>query len=213
MNLTKTTRNIFVSSLILLGAVFGTSCGEGNSSLQIPGVDGPNLVLQEDDILISMVFENIQLQGGLRYNIPQYDNSYIEIGPDAFSAGTLMTINVSLDDVFDGDLQLLPPQSLPGGRNLPGVATGRLPAVAFSIPNWNNMAFYLGPKFFGVFVPVKLDIGQDNIITARYNSGNARVGNISMVGPDKDGENSGFVLLLDLNSTVKRRLKRVANKH
>jgi hypothetical protein len=74
------------------------------------------------------------------------------------------------------------------------------------------MAFYLGPKFFGVFVPVNLDIGQDNIITARYYSGSARAGNISLVGKDSNGENSGFVLLLDLNSTVKRNLKKIAKK-
>jgi hypothetical protein len=214
MNLLKVskTRNLLVSTMILVSAAFGTSCGEGRTSLAIPGVDGPNLELQQDNILISMTFENIQLDGGLRYSIPKYNNSYIEIGPDLQSAGTLMSISVSLQDVFNGDLQLLPPQSLPGGRNLPGVSSGRLPAVAFTIPKWKNMAFYLGPKFFGVFVPVNLDIGQDNIITARYYSGSSRAGNISLVGKDKDGENSGFVLLLDLNSTVKRNLKKVAKR-
>ena len=214
MNLLKVskTRNLLVSALILVSAAFGTSCGDGKTSLSIPGVNGPNLELQQDNILISMTFENIQLDGGLRYSIPKYDNSYIEIGPDLQSAGTLMSISVSLQDVFNGDLQLLPPQSLPGGRNLPGVSSGRLPAVAFTIPKWKNMAFYLGPKFFGVFVPVNLDIGQDNIITARYYSGSARAGNISLVGKDSNGENSGFVLLLDLNSTVKKRLQKVAKK-
>jgi hypothetical protein len=207
------TRNLLLSALILLAAAFGTSCGEGQSQLAIPGVQGPNLTLQQDQILISMVFENLTLEGGFRYNIPEYNNSYISIEPDLQSTGTLMSINVSLQDVFNGDLQLLPPQSLPGGRNLPGVSTGRLPAVAFSIPKWKNMAFYLGPKFFGVFIPVKLDIGTNNIVTARYYSGKVRAGNISLVGADENGENSGFVLLLDLSSSVKRRLKKVANKY
>jgi hypothetical protein len=197
------TRNLLLSALILLAAAFGTSCGEGQSQLAIPGVQGPNLTLQQDQILISMVFENLTLEGGFRYNIPEYNNSYISIEPDLQSTGTLMSINVSLQDVFNGDLQLLPPQSLPGGRNLPGVSTGRLPAVAF----------YLGPKFFGVFIPVKLDIGTNNIVTARYYSGKVRAGNISLVGADENGENSGFVLLLDLSSSVKRRLKKVANKY
>ncbi|MCF8060451.1 MAG: hypothetical protein K9K67_14205 [Bacteriovoracaceae bacterium] len=207
------TRNMLISALILVAAAFGTSCGEGQSQLAIPGVNGPTLTLQQDQILISMVFENLQLEGGLRYNIPKYNNSYIAIEPDLQTTGTLMSINVSLQDVFNGDLQLLPPQSLPGGRNLPGVSTGRLPAVAFSIPKWKNMAFYLGPKFFGVFVPVKLDIGTNNIVTARYYSGKVRAGNISLVGADENGENSGFVLLLDLSSSVKKRLKSIANKY
>lgn len=207
------TRNLLISALIILAAAFGTSCGEGQSQLQIPGVTGPNLTLQQDNMLITMTFDNIQLDGGLRYNIPEYNNSYIAIEPDLQSTGTLMSINVSLQDVFNDDLQMLPPQSLPGGRNLPGVSTGRLPAVAFSIPKWKNMAFYLGPKFFGVFVPVKLDIGTNNIVTARYYSGRVRAGNISLVGPDENGENSGFVLLLDLSSSVKKRLKSIANKY
>jgi len=196
-----------------MSAVFGTSCGESSTQLDIPGVDGPQLTLQEDNLLIAMTFENIQLDGGLRYSIPEYENSYIEVGPDLSSAGTLMSISVSLDDVFDDRLQLLDPQKLPGGRNLPGVASGALPAVAFSIPNWNNMTFYLGSKFFGLFVPVKVDIGTNNIITARFYSGSVRAGNISLVGPDENNENSGFVLLLDLSSSVKKRLKSIAKKY
>ncbi len=212
LNVSKS-KNHLVTAMIVVSAAFGTSCGSGESSLSIPGVKGPNLELQEDNLLISMTFENIQLDGGLRYAIPKYDNSYVEISPDLQSTGTLMNISVSLQDVFNGDLQLLAPQSLPGGRNLPGVSTGSLPAVAFTIPKWKNMAFYLGPKFFGVFIPVNLDIGQDNIISARYYSGNANVGNISLVGKDSNGENSGFVLLLDLSRTVTKRLKNVANQY
>ncbi|MAF77190.1 MAG: hypothetical protein CME63_14290 [Halobacteriovoraceae bacterium] len=208
------TRNLFLSLMLIVTAAFSTSCGESSTQLEIPGVDGPQLTLEEDNLLISMTFENLQLDGGLRYAIPEYDNSYLEISPDLSSAGTLMSINVSLDDVFNDDLLLLDPQKLPGDRNLPGVASGALPAVAFSIPNWDNMTFYLGKKFFGVFVPVEgLDIGTNNIVTARFYSGKVRAGNISMVGADENGENAGFVLLLDLSSSVKRRLKKIAKKY
>jgi hypothetical protein len=75
------------------------------------------------------------------------------------------------------------------------------------------MTFYLGSKFFGVFVPVKMNIGTNNIVTARFYSGKVRAGNISLVGPDANGENSGFVLLLDLSSSVKKRLKKIAKKY
>ena len=208
-------QSLVVTLLIMLSAVFGTSCGDSSTSLSIPGVDGPTLTLDEDNLLIAMVFENIALDGGLRYSIPEYENSYVEVGPDLESDGTLMSISVSLDDVFNDEIQLLDPQKLPGDRNLPGVSSGALPAVAFTIPNWENMTFYLGSKFFGVFVPVGgLDIGTDNIITARFYTGSVRAGNISLVGPDSNGENSGFVLLLDLSSSaVKRKLKKIAKKY
>lgn len=208
------TRNLFLSLMLVLTAAFSTSCGESGNTLEIDGVDGPKLTLQEDNLLISMVFENVQLDGGLRYTIPEYDNSYVEVGPDLASAGTLMSINVSLDDITNGDLLLLDPQKLPGDRNLPGVASGALPAVAFSIPNWDNMTFYLGKKFFGVFVPVSgLNIGTNNIVTARFYSGKVRAGNISVVGEDENGENAGFVLLLDLTDAVKRKIKKLAKKY
>jgi hypothetical protein len=75
MNLLKVSKskNLLVTALILVSAAFGTSCGEGQSQLSVPGVNGPNLELQQDNLLISMTFENIQLDGGLRYAIPKYD--------------------------------------------------------------------------------------------------------------------------------------------
>lgn len=207
-------RKILMASLITCAALISTSCGDsGESKLEIPGVNGPTVKLAEDNLLISAVFENIELEGGLRYAIPKYKNSYIEISPDLESSGTLMAISIALSDVLGGDVLALPPQQLPGGRPLPGVSTGSLPAVAFSIPNWKNMAFYVGPKFFGVFAPTDLDIGVNSIITARYNVNSKRAGNISMVGKDENGENSGFLLLLDLNATTKSRLKRVMRKY
>lgn len=203
-----------VLSVALTAGVLSTSCGDGTSAqnIQIPGVNGMSVTLVQDNVLISMVFQGLQLDGGLRYNIPKYPNSYLEISPDLQSAGTLMAINVSLKDVFNTSLQTLDPATLPGGRALPGVAGGRLPAVAFSIEKFKNMSFYLGPKLFGVFIPVKsLGIGT-SIITARYYTGSNRIGNISLVGEDANGENSGLLLMLDMSSSVKSQLKAVAKK-
>lgn len=200
-------------TLMLSFSVLFTSCGKSNTKLEIPGVDGPNVVLQEDNVIISMTFENLELEGGLRYAIPKYPNSYVAIEPDVFSTGTLMSISVSLDDVFDGSVSRLDPMTLPGGRNLPGVASGSLPAVAFSIEKFKNMAFYLGPKVFGVWVPLKKLGAPGAIITARFNSGSTRIGNISLVGEDQNGENAGFLLMLDISSYAEKRLKKLAKKY
>jgi len=202
-----------IVSLALSLALFSASCGSGSSfNLKIPGVQGPTVTLIEDKVLISMIFENLRLDGGLRYSIPQYPNSYMEISPDLQSGGTLLAAYVSLTDLFQGNLQLLPPQYLPGGRPLPGVATGRLPAVAFSIVNFYGITFYVGNNVFGMFVPFKLDIGSA-IVTARFYVGSTRTGNISLVGPDANGENSGLLLLLDLSSTQLKQLKSYAAKN
>ena len=203
-----------VLSVALSAGILSTSCGDGTSAsnIQVPGVNNMSVTLVQDNVIISMVFEGLQLDGGLRYNIPKYPNSYLEISPDLLSNGTLMAISVSLQDVFDTSLQQLNPATLPGGRSLPGVAGGKLPAVAFSIEKFKNMGFYLGPKVFGVFIPVKsLGIGS-SIITARYYTGSNRIGNISLVGEDANGENSGILLMLDMSASTKSQLKSVAKK-
>ncbi len=213
MNIFSNTKAI-VLSVALSAGILSTSCGDGTSAsnIQVPGVNNMSVTLVQDNVLISMVMEGIQLDGGLRYNIPKYPNSYLEISPDLASSGTLMAISVSLKDVFDTSLQQLNPATLPGGRSLPGVAGGKLPAVAFSIEKFKNMGFYLGPKVFGVFIPVKtLGIGT-SIITARYYTGSNRIGNISLVGEDANGENAGILLMLDMSSSTQSQLKSVAKK-
>lgn len=200
--------------LIVLSLSIFQSCGNsesGNSSLDIPGVDGPKIHLVGDQLLISMVFENISVEGGLRYPIPKYNRSYIEVSPDFESAGTLMVFTVDLDDIFKGNVNRLDPQTLPGGRPLPGVSSGALPAVAFTIPKWENVSVYIGPSVFGVFVPVKLK-AQGAILTARYKADSVS-GNISLVSADSNGENSGFLLLLNITKNLEKALKYTAKKY
>lgn len=206
-------KTLVLSFALTLG-LFSTSCGNGTSAsnITVPGINNMSVTLVQDNVLISMVFQSLQIDGGLRYNIPKYPNSYLEISPDLQSNGTLMSISVSLKDVFDTGLQALDPTTLPGGRPLPGVAGGRLPAVAFSIEKFKNIGFYLGPKLFGVFLPIKnLGIGS-SIITARYYTGSNRIGNISLVGEDANGENAGLLLMLDMSTSVQTQLKAVAKK-
>jgi hypothetical protein len=202
--LIKTTTSIFTTLFLLFSLV---SCGGGGSSnIEIEGVDGPHVSLSQDSMVVEMTLENVEIEGGLRYSIPRYPNSYLEIkGLD--EGGTSLYMSLALVDVLNGDLLTLDPQALPGGRALPGVATGSLPAVAFSVENFNNMSFYVGPQVFGIFVPN--DMGIDNsIATFRYFIGEKRAGTVSIVGNDVDGENGGILLMLDLNSSNKRALKR-----
>lgn len=199
-----------VATVMTLG--FTTSCGKNDASnIQIAGIKGPTVSLLQDNMMISMVFENVQLDGGLRYNIPKYKYSFLEISPDLESNGTLMQVSVSLKDIVDGGLDQLDPQKLPGGRNLPGVASGSLPAVAFSIEKFHNMSLYLGKDVFGIFVPA--NIGVDGAIASfRYYIGEKRAGTISVVGNDATGANAGVLLMLDMKGQVKSQMMNVYKK-
>lgn len=205
-----------LSGFLVLALTFSmTACKKdmgGESKLEIPGVDGPNLALVNDQMIISMVFENLSVEGGLRYPVPKYPNSYIEVSPDFQSEGTLMAVTVDLDDLFGDVVNQLDPQALPGGRPIPGVASGTLPSVAFSIPQWNNMGIYLGPSVFGLFVPVNLDM-NGAMISAKFYADGTRQGNIYLIGEDENDDNSGFLLLLNLDSSTKKKLKYLANKY
>jgi len=210
-NSLKKTRSLAVSLFLAIG-LLTTSCGSGTSTknISIPGVSSSSITLNNDAVLISLVFSSITLDGGLRYTIPKFPNSYIEISPDLQSAGTLMAISIGIADALNTQLLTLDPQTLPGGRALPGVTSGRLPSVAFTIEKFHGMTFYIGSKLFGVFVPVDMNIGTNTIITARYYVSSSRVGNISLVGPDAKGENSGLLLLLDMSASVQTQLKSYA---
>lgn len=202
-----------VATFAIFSLGFATSCGKNSASnIQIAGVKGPTVALLQDNLLVSMVFENVQMDGGLRYNIPKYNYSYIEISPDTESNGTLMSISISLKDVLNGGLEKLDPQKLPGGRNLPGVASGSLPAVAFSIEKFHNMSFYLGKNLFGIFVPAK--VGVDGAIASfRYYISQKRAGTISLIGNDEKGENAGVLLMLDMGGAVQTQLMNVYKKY
>jgi hypothetical protein len=198
---------------MILTLGFASSCGNNSGkNIEIAGIKGPNVSLMQDSLLVSMVFENVQMDGGLRYNIPKYKYSFLEVSPDAESNGTLMMISISLQDLVGGGLDQLDPQKLPGGRNLPGVVGGKLPAVAFSIEKFNNMSFYLGKDVFGIFVPST--VGVDGAIASfRYYVANKAAGTISLVGNDENGENAGILLMLNINSQAQSMMKKLANKY
>lgn len=199
--------------MAIMSLGFATSCGNNSgSNIEIAGVKGPKVTLLQDNLQIDMVFENVQLDGGLRYNIPKYKYSYLEISPDLQSTGTLMSISISLKDIVDGNLDKLDPQKLPGGRNLPGVSGGSLPAVAFSIEKFHNMSFYLGKSVFGIFVPAS--VGVDGAIASfRYYVNSKAAGTISLVGNDENGEHAGILLMLNLTGATKSQMMKVYNKY
>lgn len=210
--LTKWKTSLFtVATVMTLG--FTTSCGKNDATnIEIAGVKGPKVTLLQDNMMISAVFENVQLDGGLRYNIPKYKYSFLEISPDVESNGTLMQVSISLKDIVNGGLDKLDPQKLPGGRNLPGVKAGSLPAVAFTVEKFKNMTLYVGKDVFGIFLPASVGV-EGAIASFRYYIGEKAAGTVSIVGTDASGENSGVLLMLNMTGQVKSQLMNVYKKY
>ena len=190
----------WLATLGLAAVVTLSSCGGSSSGSNptIDGVDGPNVSYVNGTVILSMTFQNIVIDGGATIPIPKYPNSTIQVGPDFQSGGTLLSLTVNASDFLGNQGKGLDPQTLPGGRALPGVAAGSLPAIAVQIPKLANTVLYFGPEVIGFFVPFnKLDLAG-SIITYRFhNSAGEAVGNISLVGSDANGANGGLVLWME----------------
>ena len=66
------------------------------------------------------------------------------------------------------------------------------------------MTFYLGKSAVGIFIPAQLDIGTNSVMTSRFYDGHGNDrGTLSLVGPNNDGEHSGFFLLIRLTKQIK----------
>jgi hypothetical protein len=183
---------------ILLATTLAACGGKGGINTKIDGIIGPDVEVAGGNLLVSMVFTNLQIDGGATIPIPKYPNSSLQIGPDFQSNGTLLVLTVGLPDYKNNLGQGLDPQSLPGGRPLPAVASGVMPAMALQIKQLMNTVLYVGPQVIGFFVPFKaLNSLNGAILSFRYyNKTGEPVGNMSLVGADTQGQNAGILLMM-----------------
>jgi hypothetical protein len=191
------------TSLAVLMAITLTACGGGSSAGKNPliqGITGPDVEVVNGRLILSMVFQNISIDAGATIPIPKYPNSSIQVGPDFQSAGTLLVVTIAASDFLGSHGNFFDPQTLPGGRPLPGVAAGFLPALAIQVPQLMNMCFYVGPQVIGVFVPFnKLNLAGTILTFRFFNKSGSAVGELSLVGADSAGKNAGILAMVDVN--------------
>lgn len=208
MELNKQPKWIALSAvLVVASSVTLAGCGKGqNKNIRIDGVKGPTVNFVDNKLLLNLTLEGLAIDFGTRIPIPNLDASVIEIGPDLQSDGYLISVALDVKDVqklSKNAIGFANPVALPGGRPLPGVAEGQLPAVAVTLPKkGDDIVVYAGPTVIGVFVPVKLP-WKDYMGTFRfYDGAGDRIGNLSIVGQDQNGANSGVLILVSLNGKV-----------
>jgi hypothetical protein len=192
-------------SVSLLAFAGCNSPTTGSNTWSIEGVDGPTLTYSNNVATIYATLTNVTVTAGATVPIPDMPNSSIEIAPNVQGGGMLLQATISAADVAKlAGANLLPPTELPGGRPLPGVAGGTLPAIAVQVPALDNITFYVGANVFGLFVPVG-NFSTDQIIGTfqYYDSSNNLMGDISVVGEDANGKNSGFLLMISIPAAAK----------
>lgn len=201
-------KKAMLSAFAVVMAVTLTACGGNGGGInpKIEGVTGPDVEFANGRVMLTMVLNNVVIDGGATIPIPKYPGSSLQVGPDFQSNGTLIMLTINAADFLGNKGQGMDPQALPGGRPLPSVAAGALPAVALRVPQLYNMVFYVGPEVLGFFVPFKkLDLAG-SIITFRFhNKEGAPVGIVGLVGSDQNGENAGILAMMraDLLGIIK----------
>lgn len=205
------TRNLVLIATAAAALTLG-ACGKGSSGNEtVPGVIGPKVTFVENKFLLSLVIKDLKLDAGVRIPVPKMPNSFLEVGPDLQTSGYLINFGMDLSDLqtlLKEEVQSIAPTTLPGGRPLPGVAAGQLPAIAIQVPKLNNVVFYAGPGVFGVFVPVPFPKEMNGfMLTSRfYDSEGVQVGNLSIVGGDTNNKNGGVLVLLPIVGKVESAL-------
>lgn len=197
------------AGLAVLMAITLSACGGKGTgqNTEIAGIGGPDVEVVNGRLVLSMVFKDIQIDGGATIPIPKYPNSSIQVGPDFQSSGTLLVLTVSVTDFLGDKGTMFDPQTLPGGRLIPGIAAGVVPAVAIQVPKLMNMVFYVGPQVIGAFMPFKKLDMQGAIVSFRfYNKAGEPVGMLSLVGQDAQGLNGGILAMIraDLAGILKK---------
>lgn len=202
MNFSRTLRALALGVTTALAV----SCGGQPELPKIEGVAGPFFNVMDGRVLISMTLEQVEIIGGLTMPIGKLENSTVEVTP-AQEGGTLFQVAVDLKDIELTDWGQVDPTQLPGGRPLPGIVGGQLPAIAVTVPQLADTTVYASQKVFGFFLPFKLKVQA--IATFRIVINGKNMGNLSLVGQDSNGENSGVLVLMNLNAAGKAELKRL----
>lgn len=199
-------RHFLRAFALAVTTAFAVSCGSQPELPKIEGIAGPFFNVQNGRVLISMTLQQVEIIGGGVFPLGFLNSSTLEVTP-AQEGGTLLQFGVDLADIEGTDWTVVPPTQLPGGRPLPGIVGGQLPAFAVTVPQLDNTTVYASKKVFGFFYPFKL--GSNVIVTARIVIGGKNVGNLSLVGEDSNGQNSGVLVLMNLNAAGKAHLKRL----
>lgn len=200
-------KRLLSTFLIAISGLFFTGCGK-NQNPQIEGLIGPNFDITQSKVIVTMVIEKVQFEGNGEFGIPYLENSMVRVSQT--DKGTKFEAVLDVKDIESSEVEFTDPQTLPGGRPIPGVVGGTMAGVAVEIPRLYHTTFYAGKKMFGVFVPFSLKM--DGIVTYRLFVNNKPIGNISAVGQDENGENSGVFLLFNIDLKMKKELLRMMKK-
>lgn len=199
-------------AIVCSAIVLASSCGQGSAGLpKINGVDGPSFNLLNGQIIMTIKFLNLELDGGAEIPVPETRNSKLALMPNVMDGGMMLTLTIARQDLEDLNIGIGDGNTLPDGRPLPGIPGGKLEnslRIDTEIGN-QDVSFYYHETLFGLWMPFGFDTaGISGYWNVNINSKN--VGFLGIVGNDQvNGFKAGGVVLLRLKNLKTRQLKRL----
>lgn len=198
--------NRFLSALGLISLVVLVGCGskevEGDGS--IDGISKYRFSVQEGRASLSVVFEKLTIDAGLRIPLARPEGAFVELGPDFESGGALFVISTPLTSLLanNGDLPLV---GLPDGRPLPGVREGVLGAIAVNLPVLGITYLYMAEDVFGIFLPVELPNLPVMVTTRIRDEKGNLLGVLVGIPKNSSSQISGALFLFPVEGSVSSR--------
>lgn len=202
-------KKTLLTSLVLSLLLF-TSCGQQGES-NLPGVDGPNLSVQDGKVLLDVELENVIIEGEVVYENPALPGSSFKLTTGDRGGLELQGI-LDYSDIVSGNFPQAEPQLLPGGRPFPGLGSPVL--YKMEVPNNDGSYLYANKNIFAVFIPADYDIQIG--LRSFINVGGKSYGYAALIPSDQSGENSGVLVVLQLNQANRKQLQkliRYSKKH
>lgn len=183
----KISRLSVICSLVI---IFGgaSKCNWFKPKIQLPDVR----IAFGDPVTLTLPLKDLEITVGVRIPIKDLDGAFVELIPQMGNNPATVILSVPAATFDNPAFRLRDPATLPGGRPLPRIVEGKLPAIALEIPQWRHIVFYLGLETAAIFVPTK---GKDpNVqITLPISDGSGRdIGFITRVPQDNSGQNGGY---------------------
>ncbi|HBQ20579.1 MAG: hypothetical protein A2Z91_07330 [Deltaproteobacteria bacterium GWA2_38_16] len=192
-NLYKAGRMMAILSLII---VFGGAwkCNWLNPKIKLPNVK----VTFGDPVTLSLPLSGQEITVGAKLDVPDLEGAFVELIPQIGNVPATVFLSVPAK-VFDNPaFRLRDPGTLPGGRPLPKVAEGKLPAVALEVPQWNNIVFYLGLEVAGLFAPTTGKEPDVQLTLPISDNSGRNIGFITRI-PQENGANGGYFVSFNWN--------------
>lgn len=193
--------------LLILPLLFlQTSCASRNSdgSGGVDGIGDFSFDIAGGQASLAVVFPLLEVDAGARIPIQGLGESFIEIGPDFESGGTIFSSSIDIEALFRNRGGLLN-FGLPDGRPIPGIRSGGLPAQVVQLPLFGNSLLYRGADIFGMFLPIDLGPLPLNVTTRMRDQNGNIVGVLTAVAKNGNDSVSGALFLFPIEGSRSER--------